>query len=89
MTGARSFVREIRAQAPAGITAFDVFVSRNGESYACTAPRSASRMCMSSTDCGKLFRCRAIDRSGGVVFGKTSCPFRRALRSAWRVETAP
>lgn len=34
VTGARSFVREIRAQAPAGITAFDVFVSRNGESYA-------------------------------------------------------
>ena len=34
MTGARSFVRKIRAQALAGVTAFDVFVSRNGESYA-------------------------------------------------------
>ena len=34
VTGARSFVREIRAQAPAGVTAFDVFVSRNGEAYA-------------------------------------------------------
>jgi Tol biopolymer transport system component len=34
VTGARAFVREIRTQSPAGVTAFDVFVSRNGESYA-------------------------------------------------------
>jgi hypothetical protein len=33
-TGHRQLVREIRAQAPAGVTAFDVFVSRDGRSLA-------------------------------------------------------
>jgi hypothetical protein len=33
-TGKREFVRELRAQAPAGVTAFEVFVSRNGQAYA-------------------------------------------------------
>jgi Tol biopolymer transport system component len=33
-SGQRVFVREIQAQAPAGVTTFDVFVSRNGESFA-------------------------------------------------------
>ncbi len=33
-TGERAFVREIQAQAPAGVTAFDVFVSRTGDAYA-------------------------------------------------------
>ena len=35
-TGVRLLVREIRPQMPAGVTAFDVFVSRNGQSYAYT-----------------------------------------------------
>jgi hypothetical protein len=33
-TGQRKFVREIRAQSPAGVTSFDAFVSRDGRSYA-------------------------------------------------------
>jgi hypothetical protein len=33
-TGAREFVREIRAQTPAGLTAFDPFISRDGQAYA-------------------------------------------------------
>ncbi len=32
-TGRRDFVREVRAQSPAGVTAFDVFVSRNGRGF--------------------------------------------------------
>jgi hypothetical protein len=35
-TGQRTFVREIRARSPAGVTSFDVFVSRDGRSYAYT-----------------------------------------------------
>jgi Tol biopolymer transport system component len=34
--GRRELVRELRAQAPAGVTAFEVFVSRNGQAYAYT-----------------------------------------------------
>ncbi len=42
-TGERAFVREIQAQAPAGVLAFDVFVSRNGDAYAyATAVRLAN-----------------------------------------------
>ena len=42
-TGERAFVREIQAQASAGVTAFDVFVPRNGEAYAyATAVRLAN-----------------------------------------------
>jgi hypothetical protein len=33
-TGRRDLVREIHAQAPAGVTAFDVFVSRDGRGFA-------------------------------------------------------
>jgi hypothetical protein len=33
-SGARELVREIRPQTPAGLTAFDVFISRDGQSYA-------------------------------------------------------
>lgn len=33
-TGRRDLVREIRAQSPAGVTAFDVFVSRDGRGFA-------------------------------------------------------
>ena len=33
-TGRRDLVRELRAQSPAGVTAFDVFVSRDGRSVA-------------------------------------------------------
>jgi Tol biopolymer transport system component len=36
-TGRRTSVREIRAQSPAGLTSFDVFVSRDGTSYAYTS----------------------------------------------------
>ena len=36
MRGTRTLLREIRAQSPAGVTAFDVFVSRNGLTYAYT-----------------------------------------------------
>jgi eukaryotic-like serine/threonine-protein kinase len=36
VTGKRTLVHEIRAQSPAGVTSFDVFVSRNGEAYAYT-----------------------------------------------------
>jgi predicted Ser/Thr protein kinase len=32
--GRREFVRELRAQAPAGVTAFEIFVSRDGQAYA-------------------------------------------------------
>jgi Tol biopolymer transport system component len=35
-TGQRALVREIRAQSPAGVTSFDVFVSRDGQGYAYT-----------------------------------------------------
>ena len=35
-SGRRDLVRELRAQAPAGVTAFEVFVSRNGQAYAYT-----------------------------------------------------
>ena len=35
-TGRRALVREIRAQSPAGLTAFDVLVSRDGRAYAYT-----------------------------------------------------
>jgi Tol biopolymer transport system component len=38
-TGQRTLLREIRAQSPAGVTSFDVFVSRNGEAYAYTTNR--------------------------------------------------
>jgi hypothetical protein len=42
-TGRRDFVREVRAQSPAGVTAFDVFVSRNGRGFAyATALRLAN-----------------------------------------------
>jgi Tol biopolymer transport system component len=42
-TGRRDFVREVRAQAPAGVTAFDVFVSRDGRGFAyATALRLAN-----------------------------------------------
>ena len=35
-SGKREFVRDIRAQSPAGSTSFEVFVSRNGQAYAYT-----------------------------------------------------
>ena len=35
-SGKREFVRDIRAQSPAGTTSFEVFVSRNGQAYAYT-----------------------------------------------------
>jgi Tol biopolymer transport system component len=35
-TGQRTPVRDIRAQSPAGVTSFDVFVSRDGRAYAYT-----------------------------------------------------
>jgi hypothetical protein len=36
VSGTRELVREIRAQEPAGLTAFDIFVSRDGQAYAYT-----------------------------------------------------
>jgi serine/threonine protein kinase/Tol biopolymer transport system component len=36
LSGARELVREIRIQEPAGVTAFDIFLSRDGRSYAYT-----------------------------------------------------
>ena len=42
-TGERAFVREIQAQTTAGVTAFDVFVSRTGDAYSyATAVRLAN-----------------------------------------------
>ena len=35
-SGKREFVRDVRAQSPAGTTSFEVFVSRNGQAYAYT-----------------------------------------------------
>ncbi len=35
-TGRRTLVREIRAQPPAGLTSFELFVSRDGRAFAYT-----------------------------------------------------
>ena len=36
LSGTREFLREVRIPEPAGVTAFDVFVSRDGQAYAYT-----------------------------------------------------
>jgi hypothetical protein len=36
LSGNREFVRDIRVQDPAGVTAFDILVSRDGQAYAYT-----------------------------------------------------
>ena len=39
VTGEREFFREVRVPDPAGVTRFDLWLSRDGESYAYTLDR--------------------------------------------------